>query len=298
MRHGRNQGLVAALFVLLPPTIGLAAGPSVFDHRQHQDDAAGFPECVTCHTESAGADVARPGKEGHAICDAAECHASEFSPLAFAKTELCTTCHLKKARVRLENNLKPFPPEKQRLDYYAEFSHESHLVTRVKKKLKDTCLDCHLVEAKTKEVTRPGHQQCASCHDSKSKVPMSACADCHRFRRDEKGAELAVGPRGRSNPCRVTGKFSHDQHRLDRRAKTSGKVVGCGQCHFGLEKASSLAAIIPTNGRQTMLNACGSCHRSGQMSAGGKAVVATSGDCMHCHQAECLSAGPLPSWHQ
>jgi hypothetical protein len=127
---------------------------------------------------------------------------------------------------------------------------------------------------------------------------MSKCGECHAFRRDAKGKAVVTGPRGRANPCRVTKKFNHEDHRTDRRAKKGDRVVSCGECHFALEKAATLAAIIPTQGRKTMLNACGKCHRAGQRSAAGKAVFATSGDCSLCHQDACLTRGPAPSWHK
>ncbi|MCB9647975.1 MAG: hypothetical protein H6730_15400 [Deltaproteobacteria bacterium] len=290
--------LVAVLVVIAAPVPAVAKDPTIFDHREHLAEAKGFPKCGVCHTQQAKADTIRPGREGHATCDGAGCHADAFSPAAYGKTQVCTICHVKKTRLALPNNLKPFPPTKPALEYYAEFSHQSHLVARVKKNLKDACLDCHVVDTKTKEVARPGHDQCVSCHGENDEVPMSKCDACHRPRVDGEGRTVSTGPRGRPNPCRVTKHFSHAEHRVDRRAREADKPVSCGTCHFGLNNAKTLGAIVPTNARKTMLNACGKCHRPGQRTAQGKAVFTTTGDCTRCHQDACLTSGPIPSWHK
>ena len=273
--------------------IWFCAAPGV-NHRRHMA-IEGFPDCTQCHTEAERADKLWPARESHATCDAAECHAQDFGPAGYGKTKICTTCHLKKSRISAP--LQPFPPPKGEREYYAEISHKTHMAKKVQTKLKDPCLDCHQINRETREVARPGHEQCQNCHGREAKVKMSDCAKCHAFRRDETGQPVPMGPRGLQNPCRVTEKFSHVSHRFDAR-RPDRPAVSCGTCHLGLAKAQTLAAIVPTHGRQTMLDACGRCHRPGQKTSEGRKLVTTIGDCTGCHTTACLIVGPAPSWHR
>ena len=271
----------------------LLASPGL-DHAKHLT-IDGFPVCARCHMQAERADTVWPATESHAACNEARCHAKDFSPAGYGETKICTTCHVKKSRIGAP--VQSFPPKKAEADFYAEISHATHLAAKVQKKLKDRCLDCHRIDRKTREVARPGHTACLGCHDAKADLKMTDCAKCHVFRRDQKGALMPMGPRGLDNPCRVTEKFSHKVHRLDAR-QANPPEISCGTCHFGLEKAKTLADIVPTHGRQTMVNACGKCHRPGEKTAAGQPLVATSGDCTRCHADACLTVGPAPSWHR
>ena len=264
------------------------------DHRAHLA-LEGFPACTECHPDAERADRVWPATESHAICDGADCHIKDFTPAGYGETKVCTTCHVKKSKIG--GPLLPFPPEGSGLEYYAEISHATHAKAEVREKLEDRCLGCHRIDRDTREVVRPGHGECAGCHDDKAVVKMTDCAKCHAFRRDEKGRPVPMGPRGRKNPCRVTAKFRHGIHRLDAR-RAEQPEVSCGTCHFGLERAESLAAIVPTHGRRTMVKACGRCHRPGQKTFAGQALITTDGDCGSCHVSACLMLGPAPSWHR
>lgn len=264
------------------------------DHRQHIA-VEGFPDCTACHAGKARADEIRPGTDSHATCDGAGCHAEDFLPAGYKKTEICTTCHVRKSKIGAP--LVPFPPPEAELEFYAEINHQTHMRPKAQERMEDRCLHCHRIDRATKTVARPGHTVCKECHDADASVKMTDCAKCHTFRRDEKGTAVPIGPRGRKNPCRVKEKFSHETHRLDAR-QSEPTEVSCGTCHFGLARAKTLAAIVPTHGRRTM-NACGRCHKRGQKTFAGQALLTTTGDCTGCHGGACLTVGAIvPSWHR
>jgi hypothetical protein len=265
------------------------------NHRKHGKEA-----CASCHGDAEAADKTRPGSSDHRSCDGAECHAAEFYGDKAAATKVCFVCHTSKDFWTDMRELVGFPAGEGR-DYYAEISHKMHLgrgeggQSRVEKVTDQSCLFCHAIDVTTKEVARPGHAACESCHRESSKVPMSSCDACHRFRVDADGKPVPSAPISKPAPTRVTRKFSHEKHRLDRRKKEA-TPVSCGACHLTVAKATSIGSIEVQGGSNMMSAACGACHRSGQKTADGRPIFSITGRCTSCHDS-LGDTNPVPRSH-
>lgn len=273
-----------------------AGTPAEFNHARHAG-LPGFGSCVRCHSAGVESDRKRPGQTSHDICEAAMCHASDFSSERFAETKICTVCHKRKEKIHVDGNIKPFPPENPAADFDVKFSHASHLTDHVKGRMHDSCLDCHAIDRTTGTTTPPAHAVCERCHGAQSKTQMSACEACHETARDAKVKRLPHRLRFAGGACSVSRKFSHERHRIDPR--TSGeKLVSCGTCHLRTERAWSLSDLVTPKGRDTMTAACGQCHRPGQHTRTGQALFSVIGNCSNCHEQACFGGGgPTPSDH-
>jgi hypothetical protein len=312
------SSLAQVMLVLAVASSGSGEGALQFrlNHRKHlalpalkkDRDAA----CARCHTVTPDSDAKRPAASDHRACDSADCHASEWYGQKAEGTEVCLVCHKTSTFWGDMSALRPFPPRPEaktndyfldRLEYYAEFSHKRHLGVSggnkesvVGKITDEGCLFCHKINLETKEVTRPGHGECQTCHTETSKIPMSKCRACHQARIDDDGHGVRTGPVLRSRATRVSRKFSHEKHRLDRR-KREPVGVSCGVCHTSVAEAETLGAIEVTSGSKTMVNACGSCHKDGQKTASGHALFTISGKCTACHDS-LADAQSTPATHR
>ena len=228
-----------------------------------------------------------------------------------SETMVCRVCHPSGTLFVDKDQLWPFPntkPDKDDgrrqyldgLDFYAEFDHRRHLraggpMSQVED---DHCMHCHQIEPTTLAAVRASHATCAPCHENNAEAPMSACTSCHRYRRDNKGRAVATGPSMRAKQGRVTRKFSHENHRTDRRAGKGDAQLSCGMCHSKAARATTLGAIEPTNGMKTMVQACGKCHRAGQRTKDGRAMFTITGKCTYCHEKRFLDGERLPREHR
>lgn len=249
--------------------------------------------CKTCHVAGADADkVAPTNGKTHTLCNEADCHAKDFDAY---NGKICRTCHLHRTRVPAKAmKMQPFPAEGS---FYTEISHKTHQANKVTKRMKDRCLDCH--PSRLDETARPGHAQCVACHAEHDKVPMSDCTGCHKALVDEKGQRVITGPRDRFNVCRVTKRFDHAKHSLDRRKGKATRKTSCSTCHHSVGRATTLAQLVPTNGAETMLDGCGQCHNGrDRADSDGKALFSTSGSCLSCHIDRCMTEKSTPSWHR
>jgi hypothetical protein len=280
-----------------------------FSHREHLK-LPGSSKCSSCHTKGAAADVERPAKSDHSSCNSADCHAKEFFTAEQQNTNLCLVCHLSKEWPALEKkreNIRPFPRGRARpqqddeadrsyldeWDYYAEFSHKQHLRKGgpIEAKTEDSCNYCHKisVEEGKASVERPGHQHCVNCHGAAKsgkgapKNSMSDCASCHKFRRNQAGTLVKTGPAPKRDNSRVTAKFSHEKHRVQRRKSAPKEITNCGMCHLQVNKAATLAEIAATSGQRTMEAACGKCHDGKQKSISGRSIFSITAQCTLCH---------------
>lgn len=263
-----------------------------FVHRDHfalKDWSAEAYPCERCHSVAGASDRTPPsGATQHKNCNEAQCHADGFNRF---DGRLCLSCHLEKSRVpERAKALQPFPREPA--GFYVEMDHAAHFGKDRRKPVKDGCFTCH-----ASKMERPGHAQCEACHDAASEKPMAQCGGCHLDRLDAEGRPHVTGPRGRPNPCRVTKAFSHENHATDRRRGKGARKLACSTCHFGVEKATNLAALVPTHGPETMLKGCGSCHDGLSRDAKGQPLFAITGSCTSCHETQCLTSVPTPSWH-
>jgi hypothetical protein len=308
VRHSAPALIAAVLF--LPLTARGEGDALRFDHRAHVEKHK-IGACETCHTSGANADTVRPAMRDHKTCDTAGCHADEFYGKKAATTKLCSLCHAGPAMLggAAAKKLQPFPRRMNisqtedsfldARDFYAEFSHKKHLRTGgpIKERTDQGCLFCHKIESAAVEARRPGHEACASCHDEKHAAPMSRCDACHQYRKDGNGIPVSTGPSMRDRPARVGGRFKHETHRVDRR-KAEPTPVSCGVCHSRALEADKLSEIVMTDGRQMMVSACGSCHRSGQANARGKPLFTITGQCTLCHSAGFMENMSAPAWHR
>lgn len=298
--------VVAMVFLL---SAAPEAPENAFSHREHLK-LPGSNKCSGCHTEGAAADVERPAKNDHASCNSKDCHADEFFTAAQANTSLCLVCHLSKDWKDLEKkreNIRPFPRGRARVqqdseadksyldewDYYAEFSHKIHLRKGgpIESKTEESCNYCHKIsldEGKA-SVERPGHQHCVNCHGAAKsgknspKNSMNDCASCHKFRRNPAGILVKTGPAPKRDSSRVTAKFSHEKHRVQRKKSAPEEITNCGMCHLQVNKADTLAEIAATSGQRTMEAACGKCHDGKQKSVSGRAIFSITAQCTLCH---------------
>lgn len=296
--------------------------PRRFSHRTHVRDDKGS-KCSQCHTEGALADRERPAKQDHAACNAEGCHAEEFFTVKMSETDLCYVCHVSKEWKEFEKkraNIRSFPRGRERdaeseseprtffddWDFYAEFSHKTHVGKGgpVREKSDEGCLFCHKISLKpgtnVAVVIRPGHDQCAGCHDGTAGAPsnaMSDCGSCHLHRRTKDGTLVPTGPVSKRRKGRVSGKFSHEKHRLDRRRKDS-TPTSCGVCHDLVTKAATLGQIKTTAGQRTMETACKTCHDGKQRTADGQPIFDITGQCTLCHQPSFLDGDTAPLSHR
>ncbi len=239
-------------------------------------------ECLKCHSAGPEADTIPPSGPGtHQRCDGDDCHVKDFyDSKTFETTKVCTVCHVTKTR-GVNADFVPFPPTAP--FWYADISHQRHTDS------KDTKLGCDLCHRSQSERVR--HAPCLDCHLNQ-KPTMTDCAGCHHARYDESGTPKQVGPAGMPAPCRVSNAF-RDKHPVHLKQILNGRKITCDQCHVTVKAANTLSELVLTEGRKTMTNSCGPCHRPGGMSK-----VSLAGDCDKCHQDACMSTfSTLPSWH-
>jgi len=296
--------------------LGAVTGVRPFSHRTHLKPQLGL-KCTGCHTEGVAADVERPAKQDHSACNSKDCHAEEFFTPKMRETDLCLVCHVSKDWKELEKlrgNVRAFPRGHARseqdvdedrsylddFDFYAEFSHRQHLAKHgpIAEKSDEGCLFCHRISVESGKavVARPGHAHCVNCHggtESNLRKPpkntMKDCASCHVYRRNTSGVLVKTGPEPKKKKGRVTGTFSHEKHRLDRR-KSEPVPVSCATCHLEVTKADTLGEIRATSGQRMMEDACKTCHDGQQKSATGKTIFSITGKCTLCHTQRFLDS--------
>ncbi len=264
-----RSALAIAILGLLAAA-ALADVPAGFDHVAHEKQIAsiGTLACRTCHSESRGRLVGRPG---HAACFGA-CHGPPPAPeptgptgptgtkggkaaikMVFGnRAKVCAACHAPSqdgatvtAAKAASNPLYTIAP-----DFIEAFGHKRHAAI--------ACTQCHDTRVGARGSRAP-HDRCAGCHDgagTSGRGPaMDKCAGCH--------VRATPSP----SPERVPAVFSHAKHAA---RGTAGK--DCAQCHRNASTSDSVD--VPTPTMQSC--AAGACHD-------GKAAFATTTSCTRCH---------------
>ena len=319
--------LLAALFNILTMSLAWAEPTHTpFNHRiheQHWPKGQSFRRnCSSCHPNGRQGDTVRPGQTDHSSCD--NCHKEAFYNTSTpndtpSRQQVCTVCHESDAYGK-PNPLHSFPymsREEQRSgrdtsrdkkDFYVTMSHKNHVryYSRGIARPKERCNSCHKIQNTIKPVSMPTHKNCSHCHQDnpkdspKSTFAMSECGQCHKFQFRDTSNKIRVknAPVPRHRKGRVKGRFSHWNHRYERLEKRPKKKVSCELCHEHVKRADTLKAVVPIeNGRRTMTDACGTCHRRNMISASGNPLVRITGDCRVCHTAGSLLGSDIPQSH-
>ena len=285
-------------------TVASAPPPLVqepeFKHREHLALPGRQLKCTYCHQQGYAADVKRPATrletnrenedhEGHGVCSDAACHRLDFEMPNSSK--LCLSCHTKAGRIQIDPPLAYPPSDKH--EYFAEMNHRSHLKKKVAQALTERCFHCHQLGGRSGTSSRPGHARCTPCHAGNVKRPPSlnqhkipsfdACDVCHKTFK-ERGTRLI------DTRCGMGTRFDHELHSVDRRKGQKMHKVSCERCHK-VRRASTLKKIRLIRGRNTMVKACGHCHKEGSRKQDGKRLFTLSSDCLKCHNEACVELG-------
>jgi hypothetical protein len=204
----------------------------VFQHGLHLSRLAATPaegteaskECLTCHTDIAGA----------------EGFAQEKRALFRDLEATCGQCHKKKNDK--DGKEEPLPVEAIRTGEGSSvtrvaFSHRAHA------SVPGNCYVCHVFEAAddlraARPITRPEAADCSGCHKtSHDKLGGGECAKCHR---STLGALPVAFAGDLPKRYRVkAGSFSHFR-KGHKKMTDSGN---CLLCHDGIEKADTIEQI-------------------------------------------------------
>lgn len=313
-RHGRGRGeaptrwfggllvglaLLVVSAVVAPAVHSEPTGKVPFDHVKHGEKKA--LDCTTCH-QPKGRDAisVRPGSTDHETCMGKDCHTPDFYGDRYEKTKMCRSCHKQSSTWADMRELWPFPDaDVHKRVFYVEFNHKAHMALRDKGR-EVACESCHHVDAKGLVYVPPAHKDCSRCHDDEHEVPMTRCDGCHIPIVGRDGKAHATKPSLKVDIARVSEKFSHENHRQDRRESTPTSVA-CGTCHGRAEEAERIGEIALVNGSETMEKVCRSCHNARSKTAAGKVIFGTRGDsCKNCHSKEFMRLyyrGALPASH-
>jgi len=272
-----------------------------FDHTAHGKEQK--LDCTRCHIPN-GRDAisVRPGSTDHETCAGKDCHTPDFYGDRYKKTKMCRACHTQSSAWADMRTLWPFPdPNGRQRVFYVEFNHKAHMELKARKGRGTlSCDACHHVDATGLAYVAPAHKDCSGCHDSEHEVPMTRCDGCHIPVVKPDGTRHAIKPSLKLDVTRVTEKFSHADHRQDRRESAPTPVV-CGTCHGRAEEATTIGAISLVNGSETMEKVCRGCHNARSRTADGKVIFGTRGDsCKRCHSKEFMKLyyrGALPASH-
>ena len=227
-------------------TIAAESGPQAF-RFPHQAEPHEKLECVVCHPakDVAAGTPARPGRDDHAPCDGAACHAKEFQK---TPDRLCTLCHAAVGISPGTTRPAPYPPEIGPRERPAEFSHARHLDKgRMDRAVgfHVACVDCHDRPQEAADPPLPRHAACGRCHGlPRGPAPkMTACKGCH-----EDGTPSP--PRARQ-VIRDDLTFAHDRHAVDR----AGAAISCTTCHRDVARqAATVQFSVPKT------TTCAECH--------------------------------------
>jgi c(7)-type cytochrome triheme protein len=227
-----------------------------FGHALHKEKGVAIDSCDTCHgIKGVSVEPVTRGKN-HQPCNDAACHASEYMS---KEPTICVVCH--------ESN-DPWVKQTARIrnlsssEFGGEISHKTHQSDKASKG-GVKCDSCHgnVYERGDKP---DAHAVCGSCHQGGMEPNMNDCGSCHKL-------GYQASQRKGASKYSVRARFDHSDHDRDPRSK-GGPAPDCKTCHVGLEKATTLAEVIPPT-----MRSCDSCHD-------GKLAFKTTGfGCVKCH---------------
>lgn len=235
-----------------PVSVAAVAIRESFRHDVHRE-VIGTLSCGLCHQED-------PGRE------------YGYGPIPMA---LCNRCHQ-------QISIEPAGLRAHQLPL--EFSHDLHLSPDrqvAEEGYTVTCDRCHPMDEEGGKRKRPGHAECAKCHNPSEVQPAVAgdCRGCHGEAEalDRFVMSLALLDEHYRASSRGTDvRFSHAPHEA---ALQERDGATCGRCHEGAASADRLEVIEP----QRMAD-CMVCHRGLQKELAGEAVSLDR--CRTCHVAK------------
>ncbi len=219
---------------------------AVFSHASHAARGAAGRDCVTCHAkirEAAGTELPRPTAK-----DCASCHDGKQ---AFAVTAACSRCH--------DAPKDPYDVDRPDARFHHDGAHAPVIAS-------EPCSTCHLLDAKTGEVSIAGHAACTACHaDDFGERHPKKCGACHN----------ATEPWRRLRADRPPPETTEFGASLEH-AKHPGS---CVHCHTLTTPATQLrpprghglcegaGCHATTGGAAPQLSRCAACHQLGLVAA-------------------------------
>lgn len=243
-----------------PVAVRAAAVREAFRHDVHRA-LMGDLSCGLCHLEDPRTDYG-------------------YRPIPMA---LCGTCHQQVAVETSGARAYQLP---------LAFSHDLHLDPErkvVEEGYTLTCDRCHSLAEDGEARARPGHAECAKCHNPSEVQPAVSgdCGGCHGQAEalDRLGMALALlDEHFRASPRGTDVRFAHASHEAALSQEGDGDAP-CARCHRDAASTDDLTVIEP----QRMAD-CMVCHRGLERALAGEAVSLDR--CRTCHVAARPEAAP------
>ncbi|MFT3699355.1 MAG: cytochrome c3 family protein [Kofleriaceae bacterium] len=209
---------------------------SIFSHATHAPRSKG--DCTMCHAAIKQADENQIELPRPTANDCAKCHDGKQ---AFSVLVACTKCH-----DQPQDAFRVARPDRT-------FSH-----TGAHEAITTACATCHVLDAKTGDVSIAGHTACTSCHadDFGARWPQK-CAACHASTEPWRKLRADAKPIARTEFGATLDHQKHD--------------AKCEGCH---SLTTATVQLRPARNH----SACAGCH------AKITGPVPHMGDCTACHQ--------------